>query len=118
MKTLKDYVKNWINEIPKDEQESTINDVLQYGCVSGCVSELIYYKDTIKFYKDYENDINDELAHTMHDCGFDSFVELFGDKWDKEDPTALHTQNQNLLAWFGFENELRNVANELELIEL
>jgi hypothetical protein len=29
--------------------------------------------------------------------------ELFGDKWDKNDPLALDTQNQNLLAWFGFE---------------
>ena len=43
--------------------------------------------------------------------------ELFGDKWDKEDPLAQDDYNQNLLAWFGFEETLRNIGYNFETLE-
>lgn len=42
---------------------------------------------------------------------------MFGDKWDEEDPLAQNTFNQNLLAWFGFEETLREVAMNFEELE-
>ena len=43
--------------------------------------------------------------------------ELFGEKWDKEDPLAQDDYNQNLLAWFGFEETLRNIGYNFETLE-
>jgi len=39
-------------------------------------------------------------------------IGLFGDKWDKSDPFADDTNNQNLLAWFGFEETARRLADK------
>ena len=33
-----------------EELEGHIKDILQYGCISGCVSSQIYYTDTQKFF--------------------------------------------------------------------
>ena len=81
------------------DKKDIFTDVLNYGCQSGVVGELIYYTDTVRFYKQYKEEIN------------------IGDKWDKEDPLAQYDYNQNLLAWFGFEETLRNIAYNFESLE-
>ena len=53
----------------------------------------------------------------MDECGIYAPSELFGDKWDNEDPLAIDYYNQNLLAWFGFEETMRNLAKEFEELE-
>ena len=50
----------------------------------------------------------------MEQTGIHSPKELFGSKWDNEDPLAIEDYNQNLLAWFGFEETLRNIGLEFE----
>ncbi len=54
---------------------------------------------------------------TMNEAGLYSLPELFGKKWDAEDPLATDDFNQNLLAWFGFEETLRNLAQNFECLE-
>ena len=76
------------------DKKGIFTDVLHYGCQSGVVGELIYYSDTVR-----------------------APSELFGDKWDKEDPLAQDDYNQNLLAWFGFEETLRNIGYNFETLE-
>lgn len=53
------------------------------------------------------------LKEILSDCGCtpDS---LFGDKWDQEDMFAESEQNQNLLAWFGYEEVCNSILNSLE----
>lgn len=92
-------------------------DVLNYGCQSGVVGELIYYSDTVRFYKQYRQEINALLYELMNSTGLYSPSELFRDKWDKEDPLAQDDYNQNLLAWFGFEETLRNIGYNFETLE-
>ena len=92
-------------------------DVLHYGCQSGIVGELIYYSDTVRFYKQYRSEINKLLYDTMNGTGLYAPSERFGDKWDKEDPLAQDDHNQNLLAWFGFEETLRNIGYNFETLE-
>ena len=53
----------------------------------------------------------------MNGTGLYSPTELFGDKWDKEDPLAQDDFNQNLLAWFGFEETLRNIGYNFETLQ-
>lgn len=99
----------------EENVKSYIEDLMQHGCVSGMVGELIYYSDTLKFYEDYKQEIKSMLKEAMDETGFKSPAELFGDKWDDEDYFAEETQNQNLLAWFGYEETVRKIAYELEM---
>lgn len=114
-KTTAEYILDHTDKTD-EEIQSWIEDLLTYGCQSGMVSNLIYYRDTLKFYKTHQEEINDLLKETMFNTGYNNPKELFGDNWDEEDPLALDTLNQNLLAWFGFEETTRNIAlNELEM---
>ena len=100
-----------------NDKKGIFTDVLHYGCQSGIVGELIYYTDTVRFYKQYREEINDLLYEIMNETGLYAPSDLFGDKWDKEDPLAQYDYNQNLLAWFGFEETLRNIGYNFEKLE-
>ena len=101
MNRLEQHVKDWIKDNSYDDY-NPLDDLLQHGCQSGMVSHLIYYSDTVSFYTRYQVEINDLLSEMLEEIGV-SINELFGDKWDSKDPLARDTFNQNLLAWFGFE---------------
>ena len=66
-----------------DNKRYIFTDVLHNGCCSGVVSELIYYYDTVRFYKQYRQEINEMLYNIMNETGLYAPSELFGDKWDK-----------------------------------
>jgi hypothetical protein len=90
-----------------------VEDV-QHGCSTGIVSELIYYSDTVAFYEKYKTEINSLLYEMLEDTGC-SIQELFGDRFEKDDPLCIETNNQNLLAWFGYEEINNKIANILEI---
>ena len=92
-----------------NDKKHIFTDVPNHGCQSGVVTELIYYSDTVRFYKQYRQEINDLLYDAMNGTGLYAPSELFGDKWDKEDPLAQEICNQNLLALFGFKETLRSM---------
>ncbi len=100
-----------------DDKKGIFTDVLHYGCQSGIVEELIYYTDTVRFYKQYRQKINELLYDIMNGTGLYSPSDLFGSKWDKEDPLAQDICNQNLLAWFGFEETLRKIGYNFETLQ-
>ena len=111
--TLTKYVCGYVlNHTNGKSIKQTIENILNCGCESGIVKELVYYCDALKFYKKFQHEIVYLLNNLMWDCEYKSPAELFGDKWDAEDPLALDEDNQKLLAWFGFEETLRNIANE------
>ena len=85
-----------------DDKVNIFTDVLYYGCQSGTVGFLIYYSDTVRFYKQYKAEIDEILYTYMNETGLYSLPELFGDKWDKEAPLGNNDFNMNMLAWFGF----------------
>lgn len=114
-KDVIDFVLNEWDDC--DDKKDIILNVLNYGCQSGWVGHLVYYSQTTAYYKEHQEEINELLYDTMDDCGIYVPSELFGDKWDKEDPLALYQYNQNLLAWFGFEETMRNFAREFEEFE-
>ena len=111
---LERAVARWIRACATDydgDLRGPLKDLFYGGCESGMVSELIYYCDTLKFYKAHKVDIHVLLRDAMSDYGFSDPAKIFGEKWDKEDPLANDSHNQNLLAWFGFEEAARNLAN-------
>lgn len=114
-KNVCDYIINhWADY---KDKKAIFTDVLDNGCQSGIVSELVYYSDTTKYYQKYQEEINKLLYECLNDCGITSPKELFGKKWDEEDPLAYYDYNQNLLAWFGFEETLRNIAYKFDDLE-
>jgi len=102
--TLREEVYEIINDYVEDgyTRENFLEDLQQGGCVSGMVSELTYYDDTVEFYERHKREIGELLTEILDDSGI-SAAQLFGDKWDKADPLANDALNKNLLAWFAFE---------------
>jgi hypothetical protein len=90
-----------------------LEEITRNGLVSGMISELIYYKDTLAFYKKYKKEILSLLKELLYETGSNSPADLFGKNWDNDDFTIEDTQNQNLLAWFAFEETTRDLANQL-----
>ena len=100
-----------------EDKVNIFTDVLYYGCQTGVVSFLVWYTDTVRFYKQYKEEINKLLYEYMSDTGIYSLPELFGDKWDKKDPLGNSDFNMILLAWFGFEETLRKIGYKFEKVE-
>ena len=96
-----------------DNLKSLIKDVLYNGLQSGIISDLIYYNDTLAFYKRYKKEIDVLLKDIMNESGANSPANIFGKKWDNEDWSVQDTNNKNLLAWFGFEEKTRELADKL-----
>lgn len=114
-KDVIDYILNEWDEY--DDKKDIVLNVLNDGCQSGFVGHLVFYNQTTAYYKEHKEEINELLYNIMDDCGIYVPSELFGDKWDKEDPLALYQYNQNILAWFGFEETMHNFAREFEEFE-
>lgn len=101
-----------------EDTHSYLSDIVNHGLQSGIVGGLIYYSDTTKFYKKHKKDIMEILKDLLQDCGLKSPAELFGGKFDSDDYFIEEIQNQNLLAWFGYEETVRNITYELEIEDL
>ena len=104
MNNLQKEVKQICEEHIKkyDNKRGFIEDLRRDRCISGLISELTYYDDTIAFYKRNKTDIQSLLKDVSCDVGC-TISELFGDNWDEDDLFAEETTNQNLLSWFAFE---------------
>lgn len=109
---LDHYIDESVDYESTDDLLKSMEDLQQYGCVSGMIGELIYYDDTIKFFDEYKEEINDLLSNLIDGTGC-SMEELFGDKFDSEDPLIIDYSNKNLLAWFGFEETANNLYESI-----
>ena len=116
-----DNLHKYVIDDIKENCGDTLDDLIEYisglithGCISGWVSSLIFYSDTTKFYKTYKEEISELLYNFMESIGTQDPTQIFGDRWDKEDPLALDTYNQNLLAWYGYEEVARKVYDAYE----
>ena len=111
---LERHVLRWINEQADnydDGAKGILDDLMRGGCQSGFVSHLIYYTDTVKFFHKHRQEISSLLKEAIESTGCQP-ADLFGEKWDREDPLAQEDLNRNLLAWFAFEETARNLAEK------
>jgi len=49
----------FLDGIIQDDPEAYLKNILQFGCASGCVSEMIYYTDTHKFFDEHYHEIEE-----------------------------------------------------------
>ena len=104
IKYVCDYiVKCWGDYVDKRD---IFLDVMKSGCKSGVCRDLVFYEQTKRFYETYKKEIN----KLLYLSDYDNLADLFGSEWDPYDPLALEDDNQNLLAWFGFEETITNIA--------
>ena len=89
-----------------DDKKYIFLDIMKYGCESGVCRDLVYHEQTKRFYETYKHEINE----LIYKSDYDNLADLFGSDWDIHDPLALDEDNQNLLAWFGFEETITNIA--------
>jgi len=108
MTSLETTVQSWIDHQKEEGYTSALSDLMEHGCQSGMVSDLIYYTDTTAFYKEHKKEIQALITELSEAVGRPVNGLLRG--WDKSDPFANETTNQNLLAWFGFEETARQLG--------
>ena len=84
------------------------DELAEHGCASGIIPNMTYFKDTSSFYKRHKQEMSALLTDCIESTGM-PIHEIFGDKWDAEDPLAFDCPNQNLLAWYGFEETARRL---------
>ena len=109
---LERHVESWYNQEVEDGYPEALKDLLEHGCQSGMIGHLIYTTDCVEFYRAHQRDIDALLNELCRDCGCRP-DELFRD-WDDEDPLAREDHNQTILAWFGFEETARRLADRIE----
>lgn len=78
-----------------EEISNYINNVLTHGCQSGCVSSLLYYRDTNKFFTKY----SDEILSILDDLNNAGGI-----------PFEIDANN---LAWLGYEHTMSIIATEI-----
>jgi len=98
----------------KGEKEGRflITDVATHGCSGGTISDLIYYKDTVKFYNDHEEEIWEELENTSENLGYNIvyMISTFGGSQHISDLETF----KNFLAWWICEHIAKRISDERE----
>jgi len=75
-----------------EDPKRFFSELFEHGCVSGLISELIYHKDTYKFFDDHYDDIMELINEWDFDLNKDGDPKNYG-------------------AWFGFEETAGQLAN-------
>ena len=92
-----------------EELKDHIKDILQYGCISGCVNDMIYYSDTVKFFNCYRKEILSMLQAP------DKIVNYFDDTYWL-DHKKYSIEEKNHLAWFIYEDITCRIALYFNLV--
>lgn len=98
--TIRAKVAETALEYSGGEPVSFFNNLLAHGCVSGMVNFLIYYVDTHSFFDEHYDAIEELRIEHHEGCG---------------EPLHIDADLKNTLAWFGFEETARRMADELDL---
>ena len=104
--TMEGTLKHEVVEIIMDQAEELDNDnevlelvkeIVNYGCQSGIVASLVYYKDTEAFFNRHVDEI----------------LELIEDAKQTMDMNYIEFSRNNL-SWFAFEIIAQEIYHELE----
>lgn len=67
---------NTIKQFLQGQEESTVRDVAAYGIESGVIGELIYTKDILNFFDQYEDDIEAVILDYVECVTGETFYDL------------------------------------------
>ena len=98
--TIKNLVAKEALDYSSESITDFFDDLFRYGCISGMVSELVYYVDTHKFYDTHYTEI--EELREAYETQTGQALTIDGDL-------------KNFMSWFAFETVAYNLTNELGL---
>ena len=67
---------NTIKQFLQGQETSTVKDVATYGVESGAIGELIYTKDVVNFFDQYEDDIENVITEYVEDVTGEQYYDL------------------------------------------
>lgn len=114
--TFNEYVANILTEKAKDydsgEVSSVVEDLMENGCQSGMISDLVYYSQTVPVFIRFQNELNEILTAILNETRLSpqSFLKERG--WDDNDPLILGDVNRNLIVWLAFEWVASQIAED------
>ena len=96
-----------------EELKNHITDIINYRCVSGCVSSLIYYSDTVRFFNCYKKEIKRLIYDTenSHEDIRGKYAIIY-DTVIYENQKKLTIEEKNIFAWFAYEEIVRRIAQD------
>ena len=97
------------NQLLKDYDQETMQEIANFGCESGLCIKHIYYADTIAFFDKYEGEILD-LIHVRY--GVDELVSIF------KRSEADYDMYRNECCWLFIENVATDVVIDNEESQL
>ena len=83
-----------------EKLKAKLEDIGEHGCVSGMVSSMIYYTDTVKFFDDFNDEIYDLIDDNF---GGDEMLEIMKSRVDATDIIMGADTSKNYLAWMAYE---------------
>lgn len=105
--------ENYDGETKKDRIAKRLDDVM-HGLVTGIVSSMIYYTDTVAFYNEYEDDIYD-LVEYLVDNGLEPLEML--KQHHEETEIIMQTDSvKNRIAWMAYEEIAYMFGSELGVL--
>jgi len=108
-------IKEWLNEYLDENEEdgysrkNILKDITEHGCQSGIIGELIYYKDTVEFYDEYEDEIWERINISADNQGVDAHT--FIGQLNGAKDVVSGVQYKNLLTWFSVEDVAFEIYN-------
>jgi len=130
---LKSEVLEWLESKTEENysEKQILEDLQQNGCASGMVGNLIYYSDTVEFFKRNKKEIYSLVEDFLLNTG-ESLQEFFShannfplDEQELKSETFVNgidgliknnkdiaDQIMNWLAWFGFEESANQYYSE------
>lgn len=91
------------------ELKDHIKDIFNYGCISGIVSDLIHYEDTVKFFNCYRKEI---LSMLRDD---NKIINYFNSEYWL-DHSRYNVYEKNDLTWFIYESVVTRIALYFNLV--
>jgi hypothetical protein len=110
MENLKKAVEKII-EKGRKENAHFLEDIIKHGIESGIIGELVYYADTSKFYREYEDDIWELLSDMTDELGYDN-VFSFLSTLKSASTVSTSSQFEGLLVWLAVEEIARQMLDK------
>ena len=103
-------IKYMDKKSPYYDMDSQLKDLVNHGCASGCIGDVIYTWDCLKFYQKYEQQIWELVYEFWQDTGqsLGQFIDSFSVGIEDED--SLRTY----LSWFAIEQTAFRLLSHLE----
>ena len=86
-----------------------LNDIVEHGCASGCAHQHIYYTDTVSFYDEYSDTIDDYIRNVI---GSEFLTETF------DNNEGMLTGYKNDIVWTFIELYAMELIDNIDNEEL